>query len=39
VAIITNEESGESVDWMEKEEFDLNVISIPQDEKIHASPV
>ena len=37
--IIANEENGESVDWIEEEELDLNGISIPQDEQIRALPI
>ena len=39
MVIIANEENGESVDWIEEEELDLNGISIPQDEQIRALPI
>jgi hypothetical protein len=34
-----NEENGESIDWMDEGELNLNGISMPQDEEIHAFPI
>ena len=39
MVISANEENGESVDWIEEEELDLNGISISQDEQIRALPI
>jgi hypothetical protein len=39
MVIIANEENGESAEWMDEEELDLNGISIPQDEEIHTLPI
>ncbi|BFZ21940.1 hypothetical protein BsWGS_24979 [Bradybaena similaris] len=39
MVIIANEENGESADWIDEDELDLNGISIPQDEEIHALPI
>lgn len=37
MVVIVNEENGESADWIDEEEPDLNGISIPQAEEIQAS--
>jgi hypothetical protein len=39
MVVIANEENGESADWMDEEDLDLNGISIPQDEEIQALPI
>ena len=39
MVIIANEENGESVDWIDEEDLDLNGISTPQDEEIRALPI
>ena len=39
MVIIANEENGESVDWIDEEDVDLNGISTPQDEEIRALPI
>lgn len=39
MVIIANVENGESADWIDEDELDLNGISIPQDEEIHALPI
>ena len=39
MVVIANVENGESADWIDEEELDLNGISIPQDEDIQALPI
>ena len=39
MVIIANGENGESVDWIDKEELDLNRISIPEDDDNQTFPV
>lgn len=39
MVVIANEENVKSADWIDEEELDLNGISIPQDEEIHALPI
>ena len=38
MVVIANEENGESADWIDEEDLDLNGISIPFDDDIHSFP-